>query len=33
MMLAQAGVTAAGLTGGCDVQEASQVFAPWDDLS
>src|SRR4051794_8908245 len=32
-LLSKAAVTAAGLTGGCAVQEASQVFAPWADLS
>ena len=32
-LLSKAAVTAAGLTGGCAVQQASQVFAPWADLS
>jgi hypothetical protein len=32
-MLSGASITTAGLTGGCAVQEASQVFAPWADLS
>jgi hypothetical protein len=33
MLVDQAGGPIAGLTGGCDVQQADQVFAPWGDLA